>query len=225
MFGSKPNTTGQSLFGNVTVTPPVTQQQLPGQQQQLLIGQNKPTFGAQNRFMSTNTQSQQQASQPQQTTGFNPTGVTFTPPSNAFGNTGGGMKSFANFGDNKNTTTLFGQQQQAQNPLIAQQQTNPLQQNGMFGQNQPQTNPMQQQSSLFGNTQQNTMFGQQSQQSPLFGQQQQNPMFGQPQSTGMFGQPAQGGNTNFLSGFNPSGGMAMPTTAPSSNPMMLKPRK
>jgi len=223
LFGSKPATTGQSLFGNVTVTPPVTQQQLPGQQQPL-FGQNKPAFGAQNRFMSANTQPQQ-ASQPQQTTGFNPTGVIFTPPSNAFGNTGGGMKSFASFGDNKNTTTLFGQQQQAQNPLTAQQQTNPLQQNGMFGQNQPQTNSMQQQSPLFGNTQQNTMFGQQSQQSPLFGQQQQNPIFGQQQNTGMFGQSAQGGNTNFLSGFNLSGGMNMQTTAPTSNPMMLKPRK
>ena len=247
MFGNKTNNkAGNSLFGNVV--PPVAQQQQPGQQQQLnqqqstqqqttqqqstqqqstqqqsLFGQNKPAFGAQNRFMTTNTQ-QQQPSQPQQTTGFNPTVAAFTPPSNAFGNTTGGMKSFANFGgDNTNTTALFGQQQQTQNPLAAQQQqqTNPLQSNALFGQNQPQ------QSTLFGNTQQNTLFG--NTQSSMFTTQpqpQQNTgMFGQQQNTGMFGQAAQGANTNFLAGFNPSGGMGVPTTAPTSNQMMFKPRK
>lgn len=235
MFGNKTTTTaGNSLFGNVT--PSVAQQQQSTQQTpvqqptQPLFGQNKPTFGAQNRFMTTNTQ-QQQPSQPQQTTGFNPTVAAFTPPSNAFGNTGAGMKSFANFGgDNTNTTGIFGQQQQTQNPLATQQQqqTNPLQSSAMFGQNTTQNNPLQQQSTLFGNTQQNTLFGN-TQQSSMFTTQpqpQQNTgMFGQQQNTGMFGQAAQGANTNFLAGFNPSGGMGVPTTAPTSNQMMFKPRK
>lgn len=52
-------------------------------------------------------------------------------------------------------------------------------------------------------------------------------MFGQLQqsNTGFFGQQSsQGGNTNFLSGFNPTGGMGMTMNAPAPS-TMLKPRK
>lgn len=47
-------------------------------------------------------------------------------------------------------------------------------------------------------------------------------MFGQQQNTGLFG---QGGNTNFLSSFNPTGGTTLPANAPSTNASMWKPRK
>lgn len=93
--------------------------------------------------MSVGQQQSQQPSQPQQqqSTGFNPTGAMFAPISNTFATSGtSGMKSFANFGGDNKTSSLFGQSQS--------QQQNPLQSTGMFA----QSNPFQQQQApLFGN--------------------------------------------------------------------------
>lgn len=180
----------------------------------------QPAFGAANKFMDNS-----QANQPQ-STGFDPSAMSFGGGSaqrtfTSFGNQQGTGASQPIFQPTANTSggSLFAagsssnQRAPGNQSLFANTQNN-----NFFGSSNPQQSSTPQ-NIPFGQSQ-NSMFGQ----GNAFGQNStvEGGMFGQNSGTSPFGQGSSGGSSNFLLGM---GQGSMPNPPPGMNPSLMAPRK